>query len=116
MHAIAAIALGGFLIAIGVSHFLAPAYYRSLVPAALPRPDLLVAASGVVEIAIGAATIVPMTRTFGIWMALALLSSYLVLWVARLFRAGADRGATAAAVGVNAAYVTWAAVLVSTGS
>ncbi|UGT58327.1 hypothetical protein [Nocardia asteroides] len=116
MHAIAAIALGGFLVAIGVSHFLAPTYYRSLVPAALPRPDLLVVVSGVVEIAVGAATITPMTRTSGMWMALALLSSYLVLWVARLFRADAGRGATVAAVGVNAAYVTWAAVLVSTGS
>ncbi|MEV0333915.1 hypothetical protein [Nocardia sp. NPDC050717] len=116
MHAIAATALGGFLIAIGVSHFLAPAYHRSLVPAALPRPDLLVVASGIVEIAIGAVTIVPMTRTFGMWMALALLSSYLVLWLARLFRTDAGRAATAAAAGVNAAYVTWAALLVSTGS
>ncbi|MEV6358821.1 MauE/DoxX family redox-associated membrane protein [Nocardia asteroides] len=116
MHAIAALILGVFLVAVGVSHFLAPAYYRSLVPAVLPRPDLLVAASGGAEIVVGGCVAMPATRAFGAWAALTLLCGYLVLWLTRLLHARTNRAATAAAATVNAAYVAWAAFLATTGA
>ncbi|MGW5435551.1 DoxX family protein [Nocardia asteroides] len=114
MHAIAALALGVFLVAVGVSHFLAPAYYRALVPPALPRPDLLVAASGGAEIVVGGCLTVPATRTFGAWAALTLLCVYLVLRLTRLLSAHTNRAA--AAVAVNAIYVVWAALVATTGA
>ncbi|MEU3009491.1 hypothetical protein [Nocardia asteroides] len=114
MHAIAALVLGGFLVAAGVSHFLAPAYYRALVPAALPRPDLLVAASGGAEIVVGGCLAVPATRAFGAWAALTLLCAYLVLWLTRLLSPHTNRAA--AAVAVNAIYVVWAALVATTGA
>ncbi|MEO5824554.1 MAG: DoxX family protein [Gemmatimonadales bacterium] len=50
-----------FMVA-GVLHFVAPGYFIAIVPRWLPRPDLLVAASGVLEIAGGAGLMVRRSR------------------------------------------------------
>lgn len=47
-----------FLIA-GALHFVVPGLYRAIVPAWLPRPDLLVMVSGAAELAGGAGLLVP---------------------------------------------------------
>ncbi|MBF6177506.1 DoxX family protein [Nocardia otitidiscaviarum] len=81
MHAIAAVTLGLFLCAVGISHFAFPAYFRKLVPSRLPRPGLLVAGSGIAEMVIGAGLVLPITRELAGLPALALLSVYLLVWV-----------------------------------
>jgi uncharacterized membrane protein len=64
--------LAGFLTAAGVTHFVAPAPYVRIVPRALPAPELLVALSGVAELACAALVAVPRTRRVGGWATAAL--------------------------------------------
>ncbi|MER7399103.1 hypothetical protein ABT381_26745 [Streptomyces sp. NPDC000151] len=115
MHAIGSVALAVFLIVTGVAHFLAPAYFRTLVPAWLPRARLLVAVSGAAEIVVGALVLVPCGRQSGGWAATVLITSYLVSHVDALRRAHPDRprllerpvGAVARLV-TNVLYIAWA--------
>ncbi|MFC8126049.1 MauE/DoxX family redox-associated membrane protein [Streptomyces sp. NPDC057302] len=115
MHAIAAVALAVFLVVTGIMHFLAPHYFRTLVPAWLPGDRLLVAVSGAAEIVVGALVLVPYSRSAGGWIAAALIACYLVSHADALRRARPDRprplerptGAVAR-LAVNALYIGWA--------
>ncbi|MEO5832765.1 MAG: MauE/DoxX family redox-associated membrane protein [Nakamurella sp.] len=49
----------------GVAHFTHPAPFVSIVPRSLPRPELLVAASGVAELACAGLIAHPRTRRIG---------------------------------------------------
>ena len=53
-------------------HFVAPAPFRSIVPRSLPEPGLLVAVSGVAELAVAGLLVAPRTRRIGGWSAAAL--------------------------------------------
>jgi uncharacterized membrane protein len=66
-------ALGLFFVAAGVNHFVAPRAYRKIVPPGFGDPGLLVAVSGVAEIAGGLAALVPATRRASGWGLMALL-------------------------------------------
>jgi uncharacterized membrane protein len=57
----------------GVMHFLIPRAYESIVPDYLPAPRALVYASGVAEIAGGAAVLNRRTRRLGSWWSIATL-------------------------------------------
>src|SRR3954451_3039095 len=46
----------------GVTHFTSPAFYVSIVPASLPRPELLVQLSGIAELAGAIGLLIPATR------------------------------------------------------
>ncbi|GAA1890491.1 hypothetical protein GCM10009837_10790 [Streptomyces durmitorensis] len=115
MHAIAAVGLAVFLAVTGVTHFLAPGYFRTLVPAWLRRERLLVAVSGAAEVVVGVLVLVPCTRQAGAWAAAVLISCYQVSHVDALRRARPDRprllerpvGAVARLV-VNVLYIAWA--------
>ncbi|CAM5579313.1 DoxX family protein OS=Streptomyces alboniger OX=132473 GN=CP975_32910 PE=4 SV=1 [Streptomyces alboniger] len=115
MHAIAAVALAVFLVITGVMHFLAPGYFRTLIPAWLRRERLLVAVTGVAEIVVGALVLVPCGRRVGGTAAAVLITCYLVSHVDALCRARPDRprllerptGAVARLV-VNLLYIAWA--------
>ncbi|MEU8852774.1 hypothetical protein AB0C70_42680 [Streptomyces sp. NPDC048564] len=115
MHDIAAVALAGFLVVTGVMHFLAPDYFRLLVPAWLRGERLLVAGTGVAEVVVGALVLIPGTRLAGGWAAGLLITCYLVSHVDALRRARPDRprllerpaGAVARLV-VNVLYIAWA--------
>jgi uncharacterized membrane protein len=56
---------GPFFIAAGVMHFVTPRTYEAIMPDWLPAHRELVYASGVAEIAAGAATLHPRTRKRG---------------------------------------------------
>jgi uncharacterized membrane protein len=61
------------LVAAGLNHFVSPTFYRRIVPPFLPAPRLLVAISGVCEIAGGFGLLVrPLRRSAG-WGLIALL-------------------------------------------
>jgi uncharacterized membrane protein len=61
----AALALGGAFIWIGVQHFVDPTWFEPIVPSVLGTPRFWVLASGVAEVAVGLALIVPATRAYG---------------------------------------------------
>ncbi|HEV2087466.1 MAG TPA: hypothetical protein VGR21_04045 [Cryptosporangiaceae bacterium] len=64
--------LAALLAGAGVLHFVAPQPYLRIIPKALPEPELLVAASGVVELACAGLVAHPRTRRLGGWAAAAL--------------------------------------------
>jgi len=57
--------LAGLLGGMGVLHFAVPKPFVAIVPRALPEPELLVAASGVAELACAALVAYPRTRPLG---------------------------------------------------
>lgn len=56
---------GPFFVLAGAMHFVTPRTYEAIMPDYLPRHRELVYASGVAEIAAGAAVLHPRTRRFG---------------------------------------------------
>ncbi len=64
---------GPVFIVAGILHFVIPRTYESIVPHWLPAHRTLVYASGVAEIAGGAAILHPRTRRFGGWLSVATL-------------------------------------------
>lgn len=60
-------------IAAGGNHFRRPAFYERMIPPALPSPSLLVAVSGIAEIALGILLLVPRTRRLAAWGIITLL-------------------------------------------
>jgi len=59
---LSALALATLLIGAGQTHFLAPSFYRGLIPPFLGPPDPWVYGSGVAEVSVGAAIIPRRTR------------------------------------------------------
>jgi len=66
------LAAGAFILA-GINHFVRPAFYESILPPNFPAPSLLVAISGVAEIAGGIGLLVPRLRRAAGWGLIALL-------------------------------------------
>ncbi|MTD55592.1 hypothetical protein [Amycolatopsis pithecellobii] len=58
----AALALAALLAGVGLTHWLRPARFRSLVPDWMPRPGTVIAVSGAVEIALAIGLCVPPVR------------------------------------------------------
>jgi uncharacterized membrane protein len=65
--------LSAFFVTAGVSHFTNPGFFSNIVPPFLPWPLGLVYVSGVAEIALGLAVLVPSLRTAAGWGLVALL-------------------------------------------
>ena len=63
----AALTFGGAFVLIGIQHFIGPSFFDPIVPHVLGFPRFWVYASGVVEIALGCAMIVPVTRKRAGW-------------------------------------------------
>ncbi|MEO3886682.1 hypothetical protein [Nonomuraea sp. B5E05] len=115
MDAIAAVILAVFLCTTGVSHFVFPAYFRSLVPTWIGPARLLVAMTGVAEIAVGALISVPSARTVGAWMAAILISVYMASHLDAVRHARPDHPSVlirplgvAARLLINLGYIGWA--------
>jgi uncharacterized membrane protein len=66
---------GPVFIAAGINHFVMPKTYAAIMPDYLPAHRELVAASGIAEIAGGAALMHPGTRRLGGWWLLATLAA-----------------------------------------
>jgi len=123
MHVIAAVTLAIFLIAVGISHFLIPGYFRALVPPWIGRAGALVAVGGAAEIIVGTSVLTPHGRAPGGWAAAALITAYLTSHVDALRRARPDRpsllerpvGAAARLV-VNLFYIGWAVTVALTAA
>jgi uncharacterized membrane protein len=64
---------GPFFVLAGAMHFVTPRTYRRIMPPYVPAHTAMVYASGVAEIAGGAALIVPRSRRLGGWWLIATL-------------------------------------------
>lgn len=60
-----AVVLGSLLGTAGVLHFVTPGFFDQIVPSVLPQPRLWTYASGIAEMAVGAAVVAPRTRERG---------------------------------------------------
>ncbi|MFE0171211.1 hypothetical protein ACFWZ2_02760 [Streptomyces sp. NPDC059002] len=114
MPTFAAPALALFLSCTALAHFVFPAYFRTLIPGWLPAPAIIVAVTGVAELATAGLLFAPATRTAGGWAATALIAAF---QLSHLDAARHTRSATrpldtvwgvAARLGVNAGYLAWA--------
>ncbi|MEU1372222.1 hypothetical protein ABZ442_00980 [Streptomyces triculaminicus] len=115
MHAIAAVALAVFLLAVGVAHFVFPRYFRYLVPSWIGPAGPVVAVSGAAEIAVAVSLLLPGSRTAGGWAAAALVTAYLASHFDALRHARAGHPSplrrpvgAAARLAVNLGYMGWA--------
>jgi uncharacterized membrane protein len=107
--------LAALLLTAGVGHFTAPRYVRSLVPSWIPAPRTAVAATGLVDIAVGAMVARRSTRGKGAAAATALMAVYLGTHVDASRRAGAQAGhwldrptGVLVRIATNALYIGWA--------
>ena len=57
----------------GVNHFANPGFYQPMMPPYVPAPDLMIVLSGIAEIVLGAALLVPKTTRPAAWGLIALL-------------------------------------------
>jgi len=71
----------------GFNHFRAPEFYLPIMPPYLPWHEQLVFLSGVAEVIIGVALLIPRTRVLAAWAAIALLVAVLP---ANIYMAVAD--------------------------
>lgn len=123
MTVLAALALAVLLTTSGIAHFVLPRYFRTLVPGWLPRPDVLVAVTGIADIATAFLLFVPDTRAIGGWVAASLITAYLVAHLDALRASHIARrrfldggvGVTARIV-VNVGYIAWATAVAVTAN
>lgn len=94
------------MVGAGVLHFVVPDPYRRIVPRALGHARMLVAVSGVVEMAAGTLLAVPRTRRIGAWVTVVLL---VVVWPANVQMA-LDGGVAGASFPANSALLSWVRV------
>jgi uncharacterized membrane protein len=72
-------ALSGLFLTAGYYHFATASAFIAIVPDYLPRPDLLVSASGAAELALGIALFIEPVRA---WAALLLMMLMIAVWPA----------------------------------
>lgn len=65
--------LAVFFVLAGLNHFRDPAFYLSMIPPVLPFPGALNVISGVAELVLGVAVLIPRTRRLAGWGLIALL-------------------------------------------
>ncbi|GAA1195275.1 putative membrane protein [Kitasatospora gansuensis] len=105
--------LSGLLLGAGVAHFVVPRQFDAIVPRALPgTPRQWTYASGVAELAVGAAVALPRTRRVGALAAAGLFAAVLPANIQMAYdwrnRPAALRGAALARVPGQIPLVLWA--------
>ncbi len=78
------VGLGALMCGVGLMHFVSPGPFAEIVPSYLPYPQLLVAVSGVFEIALGAGLFLPRTRRLA---SLGLVLLYVAVFPANIYMA-----------------------------
>jgi uncharacterized membrane protein len=105
---------GPFFVFGGIMHFVIPRAYEAIVPDYLPAHRALVYASGVAEIAGGAAVLHPRTRRAGSWWSIATLVAvfpanlHMALHPERYKRIPGGRRALLARLPVQGLFIAWA--------
>jgi uncharacterized membrane protein len=105
---------GPIFVFAGTMHFVIPRAYESIVPDYLPAHRTLVYASGIAEIAGGAAVLHPRTRTIGSWWSIATLLAvfpanvHMALHPDRYPKVPGGRPALLARLPLQAVFIAWA--------
>jgi uncharacterized membrane protein len=98
----------------GIMHFVIPRTYEAIMPDYLPAHRELVYASGVAEIAGGAAVLHPRTRRFGSWLSIATLVAvfpanlHMAMNPDRYRKVPGGRAALLARLPLQAVFIAWA--------
>lgn len=71
--------MAGMYILAGMMHFIKPKLYMRIMPRYLPNHKFLVLLSGIVEIVLGIALLIPETRAFSIYGIIAMLVVFLLV-------------------------------------
>lgn len=87
LRKISVLALGLGFVGIGTLHFVRPEPFEAIVPSFLPWARAIVYLSGVAEVALGVAVLVPRTRRLAAWGLVALL---IAVYPANLYHAFGD--------------------------
>jgi uncharacterized membrane protein len=82
---ILSVLLGLFMLYGGVNHLLKPVFYLPFVPAFLPFREAIVILSGVLEVVLGAAVLVPKSRYYAALSIMALMIIFLPVHIADVF-------------------------------
>lgn len=110
-------ALAALMGGAGVAHFLAPAYFRGLVPAWVPAPRAVVVVSGLLDIGASALLVPRATRPLGGWATAALITAYLPAHLDAARRARSATSLNDGPLGVtarilaNVGYIAWALLI-----
>ncbi len=75
-------------IAAGINHFVNPDFYLNIMPPYIPAHGFMVALSGVAEIVLGVALLVPATQSLAAWGIIAMLLAFMPVHVHMLLHAG----------------------------
>ena len=67
------IIFGILFVAAGINHFINPKFYEKIMPPYLPWPYALVIISGIAEVVLGVALLIPKTSTYAAWGLILLL-------------------------------------------
>ncbi|WP_236888362.1 DoxX family protein [Desulfoluna limicola] len=111
LSTILCVALGLFMIYAGVSHFLKPVFYLPFVPEFLPFREAIVILSGLLEIFLGVAVLLPRYRHLGALSIMALLVLFLPVHVADVIRdtpAIGSHGAALVRLPIQVLFIFWA--------
>lgn len=73
--------LAGFMITAGTMHFVADDFFLKVVPTYLPWPEAIVSISGVIEISLGIALLIPRLTRYAAW---ALVAFFIVVFPANI--------------------------------
>lgn len=76
-----------FYLAAGVNHFRSPDFYLSIMPPYLPWHAELVAVSGIAELVLGGAVLIPRLRRWACWGIIAMLIAFLPVHIHMLVNA-----------------------------
>ena len=68
--------MAAFYVGAGINHFINPGFYVHIMPEWLPAHGLLVAVSGVAEVGLGLALLVPRLRPHAAWAIIAMLAVF----------------------------------------
>lgn len=115
MQSLIVTSLAVFVAAVGITHFIFPRYFMTLVPPRIPWARSAVYATGVLEVAFGIGLLLNPLQSVAAWATVGLMAVYVLTHVEALMRAGShqprwlDRPAGAATrIVVNLCYLVWA--------
>ena len=103
--------LGLFMVYSGVNHFLMAPFYLPFVPEFMPFREAIVILSGVVEVALGIAVLVPGLRVGAALSIMALMCLFFPVHIADVFKASPAMGSHEAALvrlPVQSLFIFWA--------
>lgn len=104
--------MAGIYILAGLNHFRVPRLYLKIIPPYLPAPKMINALSGLAEVLLGIALLIPTLTTYAAWGIIALLVAIfpanLYMYTNDKAALGLPKWATLARLPLQLALIAWA--------